>query len=230
MAPPLVRPCALPTVRSNSTIDPSRSCESLFAYPSCELTQLWSLICGACIVRGPLVGEGLLVASCAPEIGRRETRWRRLCFHLVPEGKIVISPFILFDLLWRGRAWRRGPRRRVRRFLAFRSWRALMECVGGLGCCRNPRCSAPSFPHSSLSFPSLPRISLAILYAAAGFSFDPGQGRTRPPSIYRRSCTPLLAPLLGQKAKGGGQIWDALVPSQPSSSRSAREKDCAAFS
>jgi hypothetical protein len=35
------------------------------------------------------------VASCVSEIERRETWWRRLCFRLVPRGKIVISHIIL---------------------------------------------------------------------------------------------------------------------------------------
>jgi hypothetical protein len=90
----------------------------------------------------------------------------------------------------------------------------------------------PSHTHPSHFLLSLASLLLSSMLPPV-FSFDPGQGRTRPPPpplICRRSCTPLLAPLLGRKAKGGGRIWDALVPSQPSSSRSVREKDCAAFS
>jgi hypothetical protein len=37
-------------------------------------------------------------------------------FRILPGGKIVISGLILFPLLWRGRAWRHGYRRRVQRF------------------------------------------------------------------------------------------------------------------
>jgi hypothetical protein len=38
------------------------------------------------------------VASCVSEIERRETRWCRLCFRLVPRGKIVISHIILLRM------------------------------------------------------------------------------------------------------------------------------------
>jgi hypothetical protein len=62
-------------------------------------------------VRGPLVGESILLASCVSEIGRRETRWHRLWFGIVSKGKMVNSRLILFFLLWRGRVWQRGFRR-----------------------------------------------------------------------------------------------------------------------
>jgi hypothetical protein len=60
-------------------------------------------------VRGPLVGEGILLASCVSEIGRRETRWHHLWFGIVPEGKIVNSRLILFFLRMGVATWLSSP-------------------------------------------------------------------------------------------------------------------------
>jgi hypothetical protein len=81
-------------VRSISTVR-GDNCLALRFYPPCAFSQPRSLVCGASVVRGPLVGVCILLASCVSEIGRRETRWRRLWFRIVTEGKMVISPVIL---------------------------------------------------------------------------------------------------------------------------------------
>jgi hypothetical protein len=116
--PRALRPLAFPTVRLPARVDRSRPLDSYLAenfYPTCAFSMPQSLICGAIVERVPLVSEGIRLAPCVYEIGRRETRWRRTWFRLLPEGKIVNSHIILFPLLWRGRAWRRPCRRQVRR-------------------------------------------------------------------------------------------------------------------
>jgi hypothetical protein len=116
--PRALRPLAFPTVRLPARVDRSRPLGSCLAekfYPTCAFSQPQSLIYGASVERVRLVSEGIRLAPCVYEIGRRETRWRCTWFRLLPEGKIVNSHIILFPLLWRGRAWRRPCRRRVRR-------------------------------------------------------------------------------------------------------------------
>jgi hypothetical protein len=80
---PTLGPCVASAVRSSLGMHLGRSLQLYFGleiYPPWEAIQPWSLRCGASIMRGPLVGEGVLVASCVDGKERRKMRWLFLCF------------------------------------------------------------------------------------------------------------------------------------------------------